>query len=168
VLDAFEHAFITVTEMSAGAAGDWSNWVTPFLTLDGFVQAWVSDVHYNRWQNVRDPLEYQIAGRDHLHLPLKSNAPPPSVPWTEIDTSANPGRCVLRKGYVEAVAAVMWLGEHFWARVGSLRKGFLGAAEWLRVSEPLKGIVQIQVSDHCFVSEDTAGVQEKLRTLLYD
>jgi hypothetical protein len=140
----------------------------PFLTLDGFVQAWVSDVHYNRWQNVRDPLEYQIAGREHSHLPLKANAPPPSVPWTEIDTSGNPGRCVSRKGYVEAVGAVMWLGERFWERVGPLRKGFLGAAEWLHVNEPSKGIVQIQVSDHCFVSEDTASTQEKLRALLYD
>ncbi|QCP54402.1 hypothetical protein FAZ95_36340 [Trinickia violacea] len=167
VVGAFDHAYITVTELSAGAAGDWGNWVKPFLALDGFVQAWGVDVQYNYWQNVRDPVEYQIFGRNYSHLPMRSNGLLSSVQRMEIDISGNPGRWMLRTGYVESVGAVMWLGERFWARVGQIRKRFLNVAEWLCVTEPAKGIVQIRASDRCFVGEDTASTQVRLRALLY-
>lgn len=167
VVSSHEHCFITVQDKTSGAAGNWEILVKPFLSLSGFVQAWVSDVEYNFWQNAKDPAEYEISGRDCSRLPMKSNGLPPPVQRMEIDISGNPGRWMLRSGYVEAVGAVMWLGEAFWARVGPQNKIGVKSTEWLRTSEPETGVLRVQVSEHCFIDDDTESAQERLRALLY-
>ena len=49
---------------------------------------------------------------------MKSNGLPPPLDQMEIDTSGNPGRNVLRQGYIEAIGSTMWLGSLFWERTG--------------------------------------------------
>jgi hypothetical protein len=137
------------------------------LNLLIVVEGWVVDVEYNHWQNAKDPLEYEVAGRDFSQLPTKSNGLPPPLTQMEIDISRNPGRWLLRHGYVEAVGSVMWLSNLFWNRTGRDRSDGVHSAEWLSTSEPSKGIVEIRSSEHCFISEDTADVKNRLRDVLY-
>lgn len=167
IAGSYDHCFVSIRERVASAAGDWNAWVTPFIALDGFIEAWVADVEYNHWQNVKDPIEYEIAGRDFSKLPLIPNGLPPPLEQMEIDTSRNPGRWVLRSGYVEAIGSIMWLSELFWRRVGWHRKDCLNSAEWISASELENEVVRIQVSKRCFVSEETADIQNRLRACLY-
>ncbi|GAA4485134.1 hypothetical protein [Gluconacetobacter asukensis] len=163
-----DHCFVSIKEKTPHAAGDWEKWAHPFIKMDGFVQGWVVDVDYNYWQNAKDTLQYKTAGRDYSQLPMKSNGKPPPVQRMIIDTSGNPGRWVFREGYIEAVGAVMWLSDLFWDRVGREHERRVQSAEWVRKSEPEKGVMEIRVADRCFVSDETADLQNRLRALLYE
>jgi hypothetical protein len=167
VAGSYDHCFVSIREKVANAAGDWEAWTIPFVVLDGFVEAWAADVEYNHWQNAKDPIEYESAGRDFSHLSMKSNGLPPPLEQMEIDTSRNPGRWVLRSGYVEAVGAMMWLSELFWDRVGRDQRHRVTSADWINASEAAPGVVRIEVEGCRFIAEDTAEVQDRLRALLY-
>ncbi|MHA6896974.1 hypothetical protein ACQUJT_23280 [Ralstonia pseudosolanacearum] len=161
------NCFISIQENAPNAAGEWKEWVEAFAWKNGFIQGWVSDVEYNHWQNARDPAKYEIAGRDFSNLPMRSNGLPPPLERLEIDTSKNPGRRVLRSGYVEAVGSRMWLGDLFWKNVGKNGEDGLIVPDWVRVSEPMTGILEIKVSEQSFNSEETADIQNRLRNFLY-
>jgi len=167
VAGSYDHCFVSIREKVANTAGDWGAWTIPFVISDGFIEGWVVDVEYNHWQNAKDPIEYETAGRDFSHLPMKTNGLPPPLEQMEIDTSRNPGRWVLRSGYVEAVGARMWLSELFWDRVGRDRKSRIILTKWFCTSELVKGIMEIRISEHCFISEKTSDIQERLRADLY-
>jgi len=167
IAGSYEHCFVSIREKICNAAGSWKEWATPFVVLNGFVQGWVVDVEYNHWQNAKDPIEYEIAGRDFTHLPMKSNGLPPPLQQMEIDTSNNPGRWVLRSGYVEAIGATMWLSKLFWDRVGRDRSNRVRSTDWICTTALPKDVVEICVSEHCFVLEETADLQNRLRELLY-
>ena len=167
VVSSYEHCFITVQEREPHAARVWDEWLTPFVDRSDFVQGWLSDVEYDYWQNAKDPLEYEVAGRDFSRLPMKSNGLPPPLQRLEIDTSNNPGRWTLKPGYVEAVGSVMWLSDLFWDRVGHARRSEALAANWARTRQLACGSIEIRVLEACFNSEETADVQNRLRELLY-
>jgi hypothetical protein len=162
-----KHSFISIEEVNAGSAVSWVDWVNPFLVDDSFVQAWVSDVEYDYWQNAKDPLEYEAAGRSYTHLPTKSNGLAPPLEQIEIDTSNNPGRWSLQSGYVEAVGSVMWLGKSFWQSVGENRKDALLSASWLDAQPIANGVIQVIASEHCFCDKATEVTQDNLRAILY-
>ncbi|MFC5474725.1 hypothetical protein [Paraherbaspirillum soli] len=164
---ALKHCFISIEEINAGSITSWADWVTPFLTEDGFVQAWVSDVEYDYWQNAKDPLQYEAVGRSFSHLPTKSNGLPPPLEQIEIDTSNNPGRWSLHSGYVEAIGSTMWLGMPFWKYVGETRKDTLLSSDWLDVRSEGNGVIYVVASEHGFFDESTEGIQNNLRTVLY-
>uniref|UniRef100_A0A173H0F5 Uncharacterized protein n=1 Tax=Pandoraea faecigallinarum TaxID=656179 RepID=A0A173H0F5_9BURK len=107
VAASFGHCFIQVEERYPGVAREWEEWLGSFTARKGFVQAWVSDSEYNRWQNVTDPYEYELAGRDCSNLRKRSNGLPPPLEMEIVDVSINPGRWVLRSGYVEAIGSRM-------------------------------------------------------------
>ncbi|GHU33356.1 hypothetical protein FACS189497_15100 [Betaproteobacteria bacterium] len=163
---ALKHSFVRVEEIEAGSAISWENWLNPFLAEDGFTQAWVSDVEYDYWQNAKDPLDYDVAGRSYKHLSMKSNGLPPPVERLEIDTSRNPGRWLLKSGYREAIGSTMWLSDLFWSYVGKNREKLL-SADWLDVQIVDNGVAKIVSSEHCFCDETTEDVQRKLRAILY-
>lgn len=167
VAGSYEHCFVSIREKICNAAGSWEEWAMPFVVSNGFVEGWVVDVEYKHWQNAKDPMEYEIAGRDFSHLPMKSNGLPRPLLQMEIDTSNNPGRWVLRSGYVEAIGATMWLSKLFWDRVGRNRSDRVRSTDWIRSADLAKDVVEICVSEHCFVSEETADLQHRLRELLY-
>jgi len=143
-------------------------WVNPFARLKEFRSARVYDHEFEYWENASDPREYISVGRSYVGLPMKSNGLPCPLKQMLIDTSANPGRRVLRQGYVEAVGAVMWLGEQFWALTGARKKDVL-CAKWLKCEEMPHGVVRVQAADEPFTtSEGSAGeLQHRLRALLF-
>lgn len=164
---AMKHSFLSIEEVSAGSARNWSVWIEPFLMSGDFVQAWVSDVDYDYWQNARSPAQYVDAGRDYSKLPTKSNGLPPPLEQIEIDISGNPGRWELRFGYVEAVGAVMWLGLPFWECFAENRKKALLEEGWINVQSIGGDVIKLIVCDHCFFDETTSDKQNKLRAVLY-
>ncbi|MFZ6768537.1 hypothetical protein ACO0LM_15875 [Undibacterium sp. Di26W] len=163
----YDHSFILIEEQVAGAAICWDRWVKPFLAAPGFVQAWVSDVEYDHWQNAKDILEYTAVGRDYSQLPMISNGLPPPLEQKIIDTTNNPGRWSLQSGYVEAIGATMWLGDSFWERVGADRKERVKSVNWLNVETVNDNTLHVRASENSFSDQRTAEVQNKLRAILY-
>jgi len=112
---------------------DWDEWIVELMN-EQFVLAWVSDVEYEFWQNAEDPLEFEAHGRAWKHLPKRSNGLPPPLDQTVVDTSRNPGRRDLRRGFIEAVGSLMWLGERFWELTGA-EKQRVTSAPFLKCTE---------------------------------
>ncbi|MDF0731603.1 hypothetical protein P0Y43_12835 [Pseudomonas entomophila] len=161
------HDFLLVEEQRVGAAGSWDLWVEALMQLPGFVQAWVVDTEYDYWQNAKDVLEYDAVGRDHSGLAKLSNGLPFPLEQLEIDISGNPGRWALREGYVEAVAARMWLGERFWARGGDEHKANVMQAPGVTTQVLEGGVLKLVAAPQNFVDVSTARTQNALRALLY-
>jgi len=163
----YAHSLIWVQNLVRDMA-DADLWVEPFCSASEFVQAWVYEPDYIRWQNAEDPLVYQAAGKSWQGLPMKSNGLPFPLEQTVIDTSQNPGRRVLRKGYVEAVGAIMWLGSAFLNRVG-LSVAELRSESWLDIEELSSGALKIKVMDEVFTTAeaDQEKLQNGLRSLLF-
>ncbi|MET3382415.1 MULTISPECIES: hypothetical protein [Variovorax] len=168
-VSSMEHSFVLIEELTNGAAAtSWDDWVQPFLGFGEFVQAWISDVEYDFWQNASDPLQYQAAERTYSHLKLISNNLPPPLEQKIIDISKNPGRWSLRQGYVEAIGSTMWLGDAFWERVGEDRRNRVKASKSLNFSLLENGIVRLQAAKDCFNDEESKRLQEELRAILYE
>jgi len=134
----------------------------------GLVHGWVVDREYDYWQNAHDPLQYEAHGRSYAHLPMKSNELPYPLEQMIIDTSRNPGRRVIRMGYVEAVGHLMWFGEPFWKSTGTSKRTVL-AQKWLKCEERPGGILRVQAADQPFTSAEgkQGEIQRRLRQLLF-
>ncbi|KZS50838.1 MULTISPECIES: hypothetical protein [Rhizobium] len=162
-----EHCYVEVREKVPNAAIDWEQWVEPFIVSPHFVQAWVADVEYDKWQNAQDPLIYKAANRDYSSLPMRSNGLPPPLEQMVVDISQNPGRWEFRSGYIEAIAAVMWLSELFWRYVGvDHRKRLAGLSE-AKIKQETDDVVRISISETSFIDDSTRDLQERLRKILY-
>lgn len=164
---ALKQAFISIEEIVVGSTDSWGDWVVPFLEEESFVQAWISDVEYDHWQNAKDPIEYEAAGRTYDHLPTKTNGLPPPLEQLEIDTSHNPGRWSLHPGYVEAVGAKMWLGKLFWGSVDESRRTALLEASWLRTEIVGNGVIHVVAAEQSFCDGRTEDIQNGIRVLLF-
>lgn len=137
-----------------------------FIGKPGFVQAWLVDDDYDHWQNAYDPLQYTVVGRSLEGLPRVHNGLPPPLDQWIIDTSKNPGRRTIRIGYVEAVGAVMWLGDAFWPRVGKTKEEVTTALPKNWVTEG-PGCIRIDAADELFTEATDVALQNKLRETLY-
>lgn len=164
VVSAWGHSFIQVREQKSESVKSWDEWVFPFTKIAGFVQAWVSDIDFDYWQNAQDPMLYEDAGRDFAELSVVSNGLPPPLTQNVIDISSNPGRRVIRDGYVESVGMCMWLSQSFWERVGERRLEKLASAGWT-VSALSGGITLLEAAD--FQENAPAARQVALRAALY-
>jgi hypothetical protein len=150
-------------------APDWDGvWLPELIRHPDFVMAWIVDADYERWQNATDPAQYSAAGLSSAHLPTLSNGLPPPLERSIIDISLNPGRRMLRHGYIEVVGAVMWLGEHFWT-LTSASPGVVASAGWVQASSPWPGVLRIAAAGRCFTTPDGASgdIQDRLRRLLF-
>ena len=141
---------------------------TKFLANPAFVMAWVADIDYDFWQNADDPLEYGARNQPFDHLPMRSNGLPYPLQQTIIDTSNNPGRYALRRGYHEAIGHVMWLRAPFWSLTGADRRQ-VENQEGLSRSHPSADVLRIQAFPRCLqTSEGESGkIQRSLRDLLF-
>ncbi len=147
---------------------DADKWVRCFCHSPSFIQAWVYEPEYKFWQNARSPLEYRAKGKSSEGLPLISNGLPFPLQEDVIDTSNNPGRRIVRYGYIEAVGAVMWLGPLFMERTG-LDTETLRSISWLGL-EPLPNDgLMIKASDQVFdTAEGEQGKRQRdIRNLLF-
>lgn len=151
----------------AGMDDAWS-WIEPFAHSEAFRGGRLYDHEYDYWQNAHDLLQYKSVGRSYAGLPMKSNGLPYPLEQQIIDTSRNPGRRILRQGYVEAVGAVMWLGEQFWPLTGANKQEVL-AADWLKCEERPRGVLRVQAADTPFTTAEGASgdLQDRLRSLLF-
>lgn len=143
----------------------WDEWISDFLKLDGFIQAWVSDLEYHYWQNAADPIEYTTRGRSYEDLPMKSNGLPYPMEQMVIDTSANVARREIKVGYVEAIGCPMWLGDLFW-QYSVNNKDVIISELGDKVKE-LDGVICIEMVNGTFEDSSTANEQRQLRSLLY-
>jgi len=101
-------------------------------------------------------------------LPTRSNGLPPPLARMEIDTSHNPGRRVLRQGFVEAVGSPMWFGAPFWPLVGRRPEEVCGLP-WLKCRSRGNDVIRIDVVDAPFASSEgeDAALQDRLRQAFY-
>lgn len=168
LLPALGYCFLVLEEVESHNNTDLEEEIWPILGLEGFIQAWVSNVEYDFWQNATDPLEYEGVGRSLSGLPMKSNGLPPPLDQMEIDTSENPGRNVLRQGYIEAIGSTMWLGNLFWERVGVDRFSRISLLknEGFKVYE-YDGFFKVVTSDEVFFDDSTIEKQRALRQILF-
>ncbi|MBX5050750.1 hypothetical protein [Rhizobium lentis] len=162
-----DHCFLKIEETSAGASVDWDLWVAPFLVSPHFVQAWVADVEYDKWQNAEDLIIYKAANRDYSALPMRSNGLPPPLQQMVVDISHNPGRWLLRSGYVEAVGSVMWLSDIFWSYVGRRNKERLSTVTPIEIRQVTENVIRVCVSESTFTEASSPEVQDRLREVLY-
>ncbi|WP_226938391.1 hypothetical protein [Pseudomonas putida] len=168
LLPAMGYCFLVIEELEDHSGANLEEKIAPILSAEGFIQAWVSDVEYDFWQNATDPLEYECVGRPLSGLPMKSNGLPPPLDQMEIDTSGNPGRNVLRQGYIEAIGSTMWLGNLFWERAGVDRfaSTSLLESEGFNVYE-FGQFFKIVTSDRTFSDSSTLEKQRALRRILF-
>jgi hypothetical protein len=145
----------------------WDEWVVELLN-EHFVSGWVADSKYEFWQNAEDPSQFRAHGRAWEHLKKKSNGLPPPLEQTIVDTSQNPGRRILRIGFIEAVGSLMWLSERFWELTGAEKERVI-SAPFLRCNAVATGILRIKSSEECFSTDQgpTGDLQRELRALLY-
>lgn len=106
-------SFFDVKGVSLASPPHWDDWVNPLLKMPELVLAWVADTSYEYWQNASDILQFESARRPHVHLPKISNGLPFPLEQLVIDTSLNPGRRILKNGYIEVVGSPMWLSARF-------------------------------------------------------
>jgi len=131
------------------------------------VSARLYDAHYEYWQNATDPRQFQIADRSTEGLVFRSNGLPAPLTRSIVDTSANPGRRTLRRGYVEAISSRMAVGAAFFDRVPGATRNTIESATWLLLREPVNDGLMVTAHDGPFVDGGTARLQERLRSLLF-
>ena len=146
----------------------WDKWTARFIGTSDFVMAWLANSEYQHWQNAKDLLQYTAFGKSYAGLPMKSNGLPYPLEQQIIDTSANPGRWDFQNGYLEAVGAVMWLGEPFWQLTGADRTQ-VESTPWLQISKPVPSAIRVQAAEKCFTTAEgkSGELQRKLRLLLF-
>ncbi|MGO4569695.1 hypothetical protein AB4Z52_32820 [Rhizobium sp. 2YAF20] len=162
-----ELCYVEITEKAACAAIDWERWAAPFIVSPHFVQAWVADVEYDKWQNAEDPLIYKVANRNYSTLPMRSNGFPPPVERMIVDISQNPGRWKFHSGYIEALGSVMWFSELFWGYVGTAHKDRIAAIDAIEIKQMTKEVMRICVANESFTESSSREVQDRLRDALY-
>lgn len=167
-LPAMQQTIITIEEKLTGAKGSWDKWIAPFVSEPAFVQAWVIGADYDFWQNASDPIEYQVAGRNFSHLPMKSNGFPFPLEAKIIDTSYNPARVEIKSGYVEAIGTEMWIGHNLMLRLGKRLNKFPQIHENFSFHYITSNVFRI-VSPVLFDdAEASSQIQRNFRCFLYD
>lgn len=146
----------------------WDSWVEAFTPTPSFTMGYLFDQEYDHWQNADDPQEFLCAGRSILGLPMKKNGIPPPLEKMIVDTSGNVGRWLFHEGYIEAVAATMWLSDRFWPLSQGNRDDVV-STEWLQVVAISPKLIKVTVAPKAFTSaEGVQGRQQRdLRRLLF-
>lgn len=139
-------------------------WMQTLALLPGFVHARAYEREYAYWQNADDPLQYQAAGRSMEGLPMKSNGLPYPLEQQIIDTSNNPGRRILRRGYVEAVGHLMWFGDRFWKITRQERR----IPDWVEFRTRTAGVDFLTIRHSPFVEGDRSeNLQDRVREFFF-
>jgi len=146
---------------------EWHCIVALLDRLGPVVSARYVDSAYAFWQNAKDTIHYRTLGRSMEGLPMKSNGLPFPLEQQVVDTSQNPGRRILRSGYVEAIGHRMWLGPEYFRRVPGADRDAVRNAAWLRVTETNDGLLEIVAADEPFTESTPQDVQDRLRRLLF-
>lgn len=163
----YNHSLIWISNI-VSSIEDSDIWINPFLEPSIFIQAWVYDTEYNKWQNTEDPLIYEAECRSCAEMSMKSNGLPFPLEKQIVDISNNPGRRTIKNGYIEAVGAVMWLGKDFFNRAG-ITEQLLSEHDWLNIENLPGGVFRLQAASEPFTSAENSQkkLQDNLRNVLY-
>ena len=161
----FSHGFIRVCGVGTTASEQLLNKTRELVQV---VSVRWFDEDYEFWQNAHDPLQFQSRGRTLDGVQLVSNGLPPPLERNVVDISTNPGRRLLRRGYVEGIGHRMVLTEHFFERVpGSHRERVL-LADWCEVHSMNNGSIEIVFTRSPFQEGDgSEPLQNKARELVF-
>ena len=96
-----------------------------------FIECLLYNSRYCSKQNIEDIGTYRIVYGDVDNFILKPSKPKEPYGTMKIDISRNVGRLLYDDGYIEGVAAEMWLGREFWRRTGASKPALEDAVEWL-------------------------------------
>lgn len=167
-VEQFDHCLLTVQPLKECQRRDWDRWVASLGSLESFINARIYDVEYEFWQNAQDVLEYESNGRNYGSLAMVSNGLPFPLTKQIIDISRNPGRRILRRGFVEGVGSTMWIGPNFIKRTQT-RLQKLRDWQFCQVTPFDGNLFKIKIQEACF---DCGGgrqglLQNQLRQLLY-
>ena len=137
--------------------------------LGCFVMAWANDYEYDLWQNAQDPLVYQISGKSTEGLTMKPNGLPPPLNQDIVDTSKNPGRFLFKNGYIEAVAAKMWLSRKLMKTLGCSVDDIIDRAKGVSVTSDRSDYIEINAFESLFNRDDgvQAEIQNALRSVIF-
>ena len=170
--DSLRYAAVGNHDLSFVEVGGWvtddddaSNWLAPLLSMSCFVQARVYDKEYEFWQNASDPLQYEVRGRSLEGVKTFMNQ---NLNYVFVDTSTNPGRRVLREGYIEALGHLMWLSPKFWEKVGRSISVVESSGLCSSISK-LGDVDVLRFADKPFTSSkgEEGMFQDRLRALLF-
>ncbi|SHJ96806.1 hypothetical protein SAMN02745181_2901 [Rubritalea squalenifaciens DSM 18772] len=144
---------------------DWGELVRDLSDVGIFTQGYLVDAEYDFWQNAVDTLQYEVAGKDFSHLPMVSNGLPKPLSRNIIDISENPGRRVLKNGYIEAIGSPMWFTDEFWRLTGSQMSKVCSVAGVRCVVED--GITVVSMLDGRVDEASNESTLKNLRCALY-
>lgn len=159
-----EHDLIVIKDKVEFARLNWQKLVNAFFNKAPFIQAWVSNIEYNYWQNAIDPLQYDALGKSYEGLPMKSNGLPFPLEQMNIDISNNPCRRILCDGYVEAIGAQMWFSKKI-EKIANISLSNI-TVDGCQIEEQ-GGLYHIDCGMGVFKDESTNELQKQLRSALY-
>lgn len=136
--------------------------IAALIDEPAFVQARVYDAEYDRWQNAENITLFEVANVEHSHLPKKSNGLPFPLTQEVVDISNNPGRWVLRKGYIEAVGSPMWVSKSLLNSLGVDEKELMDV-DCFSVKD-LGSVLKIVACEQCFTAD--VGIQAERQVML--
>lgn len=165
-ISAYEQILMEIL-FEAGVADDVYDCIVQlFLDEAIFVQSWLSDADYEKWQNTKDIRLYEIEGKSTRGLTFVENTQTTTRP-AEIDTSNNLGLRKLEKSYVKAIGSTMWLGPAFWSLAKADRSTV--EAEFHCDMKVLEGdVVRIEVASLPFTESSCKDIQLKLWRFLFN
>lgn len=166
-MKAYQQQLLTIYKKAGLELSAWEKVVESFMGYEGFTLACLQNDEYMLWQNAADPLQYQAAGRSYNHLPLISNGLPSPLQKLVVDTSRNPGRRIIKIGYVEMVGHVMWFGKPFWSLVGERHREAVLTSVAYQITQMPNEIVRVIASNQPFSDDTSKAEQEDLRRLLF-
>ncbi|PCJ16574.1 MAG: hypothetical protein COB02_15865 [Candidatus Cloacimonadota bacterium] len=136
--------------------------VQVFINNLPLISARLNNSEYEFWQNANDPLEYTTENKPYKHLKVRYDE---MLDYTFIDTSENPGRRIIKVGYIEAVSPIMWIGDYFLNKE-SIKTSILNSYQHLF----FKNICQINLSNKWFKEKNMEDIkiQNNMRSLLFN
>lgn len=147
---------------------DAGRWLSEVISLEFFIQARAYDEEYDFWQNANDPLQYEARGRSLEGLKMFCDD---ALSHDFIDISLNPGRRVLRDGYIEALGHVMWVAPRFWKMVGRSLSQIEASGTSHLISEvsEVGGVSRLRFSSKPFTTAEgeEGALQNRMRALLF-
>jgi len=131
--------------------------------LPGFIQGRMFDGQYDRIQNLTSVAEFESAGLSTLGLELVSNGLPFPLEEMVVDTSKNPGRRLLRDGFIECIGHKMWIARQLVERLSiDLEKlASLGSVDMLPSG------IRVTFSETPFTDDSCNEVQNAIREHLF-
>ncbi len=168
VVGRYKHVLFSISSKEHVELKDWCNLINEIYSFKPFIQAMLVDCEYDHWQTAHDVIQYDAYNRSYEGLPMKSNDLPFPLEQMIIDTSKNPGRRILKDGYVEFVSSHMWVSEHFLELMPvNKEKKISELNDNFKVVEA-NGLLFIKLSNELYTEEkNNPESLNKLREIIY-